>query len=42
MALRRSPEGVKRAGEAIISAINPEGYLHIPLETIQQRQPNCP
>jgi RNA polymerase sigma-54 factor len=31
-----APPGVKRAGEAIIAAITPDGYLHTDLETIQQ------
>ena len=34
--------GVKRAGEAIISAINPEGYLPVDLETIQQESTKNP
>ena len=34
--------GVKKAGEAIISAITPEGYLHVELETIQQESLKVP
>jgi RNA polymerase sigma-54 factor len=37
-----APEGVKRAGEAIISAITPEGYLHTELEAIQQESTKVP
>jgi RNA polymerase sigma-54 factor len=37
-----APEGVKRAGEAIISAITAEGYLHTDLETIQQESAKVP
>src|SRR5436305_1095393 len=35
MFVEASPE-VKRAGEVIISAITPEGYLHVELEALQQ------
>jgi len=42
MALRRSPEGVKRAGEAIISAINPEDTCISRWRPSSRRQPNCP
>ena len=37
-----APSGVKRAGEAIISAITPEGYLHMDMETIQQDSTKVP
>ncbi len=37
-----APPGVKKAGEAIIGAITPEGYLHTELETLQQESTKVP
>ena len=37
-----APPGVKKAGEAIISAITPEGYLYTELAAIQQESTKVP